>query len=76
MASVLAAGKDVNLRIVADKNVKGSIYILKVTSPIAKAAFKAEYEVFEEEPKLSKIMAYSALRALKAVLEGVEVIVV
>ncbi len=76
MASVIASGKDVNLRIVADKNVKGSVYILSAKSPIAKVTMKAEYEVFEEDPKLSKIMAYSALRALKAILEGVEVVVV
>ncbi|UXD22662.1 hypothetical protein IPA_07135 [Ignicoccus pacificus DSM 13166] len=75
MAAVLAAGRDVNLRIVADASVKGSKYSLIIESPIAKAKLQAEYEVFEEDPKLSKIMAYSALRALKAVLEGVEVVV-
>ena len=76
MASVVAAGKDVWLKIVADKNIRGSIYTVKARNPIANVTLRAEYEVFEEDPKLSKIMAYSAIRALKAVLEGVEVVVV
>ncbi|ALU12097.1 hypothetical protein EYM_00160 [Ignicoccus islandicus DSM 13165] len=75
MAAVLAAGRDIKLKIVADSQVEGSKYKVKISSPIANVRIEAIYEVLGKDPTVSKIFVYSVIRVIKAILEDQTVIV-
>lgn len=64
MAAVLASKKDPNIKIVADKDIEGSEYRIKIKSAIAQIEINAKYKT-TEETRLSEIMVYSVYRAVK-----------
>lgn len=74
MAAVLASRKDPNIKIVADKDVKGSEYRIKIKSEIAQIEISAKYKTIEET-RLSEIMVYSVYRAIKRLLTTSGVVV-
>ncbi len=69
MAAILAASRDVKLRIVADNQVEGSKYKIKVNSSIANVKIESSYKTLEEDPTVSEIIVYSVIRVIKTLLE-------
>ncbi len=75
MAAVLAAKRDATVKIIADSNVRKSEYKITMKSDIGTIEVTASYDVLLET-HVSKIMIYSAYRAVKRLLHpwGVKVL--
>ncbi len=61
------------VEIVADPNVKRNIHEILVEGEFGKAVIRLENEPFEQNPKTSKIAAFSAIMLLKRITSSLEV---
>ena len=68
MAPIVALGRDINVRIIADPNLNKSKYKMIIRTDDIKATFEGEYEI--NEKGISNVMEYSVLRIIMRECKG------